>query len=281
MATLTLISERRQQWPRRRTTRMKSLAAVPPTPPPLLLSLVESSSLSSRCLLYGSASLSSVYASLSVAIRSQCRFDFAAILALSQKLFSLSSRHFVRGASGTQTCLLMPKPKKPAAPKPPPGKDPFKLSQRGVSSCPSYDDSYWEAEGKRIARKIRKDNKYAPFITTVGRGQLCVCAAEDICIAWLETFERSNVDANGAPQAGLIISCGEETYHNIDRAIYSRNMAERYWPRTVWLFGHFRHRSDRFWEILEDIRSALDDGKAVILHCRAGIHRAAFVFARC
>ena len=137
----------------------------------------------------------------------------------------------------------MPKPKRPAVPKPPPEKDPFKLSEQGVGSCPSYDDSYWEAEGKRIARKIRKDNKYAPFITTVGRGQLCVCAAEDICTSWLETLERTNVDANGAPQAGLIISCGEEQHPNSDRAIHSRTVAERYWDRTIWLFGDFRERS--------------------------------------
>ena len=30
-----------------------------------------------------------------------------------------------------------------------------------------------EAEGKRLAKKVRRDNRYAPLVMSVGRGQLC------------------------------------------------------------------------------------------------------------
>ena len=98
---------------------------------------------------------------------------------------------------------------------------------------------------------VKRDNRYKPFVTQVGRGQLCVCAAEDICTQWLESLEKTNVDSNGAPQAGLIVSCGIEEHHNIDRAIFSRRVADKHWDRIVWQFVSFHSElniSRRSWK---------------------------------
>ena len=110
-------------------------------------------------------------------------------------------------------------------------------------------------------KKIRTDNKYSPFIMQVGKGQLCVCAEADFNDRWLAALEKENLDSNGAPQLGLIISCGIERYVHVEDAVSAREKAGQVWKRIVWQFGYFPQRAAHFLEYLEEIRSALDDGK--------------------
>ena len=45
--------------------------------------------------------------------------------------------------------------------------------------------------------------------------------------------------------------------------------------------GHFKHRNENYLGFFEDVREALDKAVPVILHCRAGIHRAPICFFLC
>jgi hypothetical protein len=106
-------------------------------------------------------------------------------------------------------------------------------------------------------------NPYTPTRYSCPRGDLYVCGQQDI------TGEFA--DACSSP---LIVTCKNARVPAVDL------VAKTHGLRRPLLFniGYFKGREATFYEVLDDARKHLDHGNDVILHCRAGIHRAALSF---
>ena len=74
----------------------------------------------------------------------------------------------------------------------------------------------------------------------------------------------------------LVYTCKDKLVDGVVDACREANCENK-----MFNVGHFKHRSENYLGFLEDVREALDQDVPVILHCRAGIHRAPICFFLC
>ena len=106
----------------------------------------------------------------------------------------------------------------------------------------------------------------------VGKGQLGVCAAVDINERWLAMLEKAVLVPTALRNLVLLFPVGSKPTTTSMTPLEVDRLLDKTGIVLFGSFGFFPERAQHFWDILEEIKCALDDGKAVILHCRAGMH---------
>ena len=112
---------------------------------------------------------------------------------------------------------------------------------------------------------VRVD-KNLPLGVKIGNGSMYCAAQTDITLAFLRTF--------AIPP--LVVTAMGNRQDNVESACRACNVD------APLLFNIGRDSSDRdtvFISVVEKIAEALEQGRGVILHCHAGVHRAATLWA--
>ena len=98
----------------------------------------------------------------------------------------------------------------------------------------------------------------------MGRAKLWCCGEDDITESFLGTFHMPPLVVTAKPQwvPSVVAACENTLAENV-----------------LFNFSYAGSRKRRWLDIFEScIKPALDDGRDVIFHCRAGVHRAALLF---
>ena len=102
-----------------------------------------------------------------------------------------------------------------------------------------------------------------PVECKVGKGMLWICAQEDITDAFLAMFNESD----------QVITCKDGLVGSVGDACRRRGMPEP----LLFNVGFATERKRDLPFLLKQVKVMMDRGQSVILHCHAGVHRAAHV----
>ena len=97
------------------------------------------------------------------------------------------------------------------------------------------------------------------MIRQYGEAEIWICSQSDITGAWLRSFYK----------APLVITCKPKLLGRIQHLCHEAGCVN-----VLFNVGHPRTRDETFYAVLKDIKEAIEQQTSVILHCRAGRHRA-------
>ena len=124
------------------------------------------------------------------------------------------------------------------------------------------DDLVFEAKGNDEWRH----NRQRPSQIKVGKGYIWVCGEDDVTADFLRSLWRDD-DATGP----LVVTCKDARVPSVNRACQDVLGSDP----LFFNIGFAPDREGRFTKVYGAIQGALDTARHVILHCRAGVHRAA------
>ena len=124
------------------------------------------------------------------------------------------------------------------------------------------DNLVFEARGNDEWRR----NRQGPSQIKVGKGYIWVCGEDDVTADFLRSLWGDD-DAAGP----LVVTCKDRRVPSVNRACQDVLGSDP----LFFNIGFAPDRERRFTEVYGAVKGALDRASHVILHCRAGVHRAA------
>jgi len=136
--------------------------------------------------------------------------------------------------------------------------DKFDVPMDRYWSGRSRGDIHWDERAQELQQRPCRDN--VPSRITLPRAYLYVCGQNDFSDEFLDSMEFP-----------LIITCKDNFVPHVE------DLARRHELRDVMLYnvGYHKERKRTVWTILEDAADHLNHGNDVVVHCHAGVHRAA------
>ena len=126
----------------------------------------------------------------------------------------------------------------------------------------SGDNDVWDDCGRRE----RRTSLNVPTKTLYPRAYLWLCAEDDISEEFLK---------NSFVVPPLIVTCKDEPCPHVEAACHNTGTPM---PK-LFNIGYYHNREYTFFnDILPSVKEALENGRDVVLHCRAGVHRAALTY---
>ena len=117
------------------------------------------------------------------------------------------------------------------------------------------------AHYERLGREHRASRRQPPSPIHVGRADIWCCGQDDVTESFLNSFIVMP----------LVVTCKNKRVPEVE-VVCRRVLGE---PPYLFNVGHRPERNANFMWLLDEVKSAVDAGRDVIFHCRAGVHRAA------
>ena len=148
---------------------------------------------------------------------------------------------------------------------------------RKYGSKRSTYDRYWDEQGTQYLANSRAQGRTRePCSYPVGNGSLLCAALVDITAEWLFWLSSLHTDEGSGHIRGLVISCLGEVQWSVREACESVG-----WVFMNFHIGYNPARNRQLREVLLAGEKFLERGAPVIVHCLAGVHRAALAFCLC
>lgn len=123
------------------------------------------------------------------------------------------------------------------------------------------DNFVWDNRGRE---ELRITGNF-PVKQSYPRASLWICAEGDITEDFLNSFTTPP----------LIVTCKDERCPEVEAACRGTDTPA---PK-LFNIGYHRKREETFFnDILPSVKEALDNGRDAVIHCRAGVHRAALSY---